>query len=160
MGLRMGCAGMLMRAHPDMLKIRLGITDAQLAKIQAVRNNVISKRISSRAQLAQIRLKLRTLGEQDLPDEKKVLNLMRTARGVRGRMTEEGVKAHLKILRMLKKAQRAMLRATCAQRTGWGQRGNRRWGKGGRGFGRRGGGRGFGGRGLGGPGGPGGPGGW
>lgn len=151
MGLRMGCAKMLMRAHPDMLKTRLGVTDAQLTKIQAVRNNCISKRINSKAQLAQIRLKLRTLGEQDLPDEKKVLNLMSKARGVRGQMMEEGVKAQLKMMRTLKKEQRATLRATCAkQRLGRGGKG--RWHKGGRGYGRRGGG--------GGPGGPGGPGGW
>ena len=130
-----GCGRMLM--HPEMLKAKLGLTDAQVARLQSIRTNVMSKQIQARAEAQQLQLKQRELFQADLPDQNKVLDGMRKVRAVRGRMAEERVKAHLAMLSTLTKEQRAQLRSQClAAGPGQGQWG----GKGmGRGWGRRGG---------------------
>lgn len=160
-GARIRCAHALLNAPPEVLKARLSLTDDQLNRIQALRTNFLTKRIKQRSQLQLVQLQLRTLLEADLPDQGKVLTQMRKARGIRGKIQEERVKAQLKMLTVLKKEQRTLLRAQCP---GWGGKGafkgggpwgrkrgfgpGRGWGRGGRG-----------GRGPGGPGGGGG-GGW
>jgi Spy/CpxP family protein refolding chaperone len=120
-----------MRAHPDVLKTKLGLNDGQVALVKKVRTNFLNKRITARAEIQKLRLQMRTLYESsDIPNEQKLLNLMRKMRGQRGRLTEERVKTHLRIMRVLTKEQRVQLRAKCMER-GWGKgpRG-KRWGPG------------------------------
>lgn len=107
------CSRMLMHASPDRLKAKLGLTDQQLAKIEPVRTNFLRKRIRFKADLKQQRLDLRRLMWQEAPSEGKVLALMRKSRGVRGRLAEERVKAHLKVLSILTPDQRKKVRARC-----------------------------------------------
>jgi Spy/CpxP family protein refolding chaperone len=168
-GMRMGgmggmggrCAGMVMRAHPDVLKARLGLSDQQVQQLVPLRNNLMSKSITLRAQAAQLGVQLKTVMEADLPDQAKVLDLMRKMRGVRGQLQEERAKAGLKAMQILTKDQRTKLRTECGPGAGWGRRGAfgpGGFGPGGRG--RRGGGWGGGAGGWGGGGGGGGGGGW
>lgn len=160
-GARIRCARALLKAHPEVLKAKLNLTNDQLIRIQTLRTNFLTKRIKQKAQLQLVQLQLRTLLEADLPVQNKVLTQMRKARGIRGKIQEERVKAQLKMLTVLKKEQRTLLRTHCP---GWGHKGAFRggpWGRKGKGF-RRGHGRGWGrgGRGGGGGWGPGGGGGW
>lgn len=132
------CGGMLMRAHPDVLKAKLGLNETQIARVRAIRTNLASKRIKLHAEVQQLRLKQAELFEADLPDQNKVLGLMRQVRGLRGRLAEERIKAHLGVLSVLTKDQRTQLRTQCATmaKGRWGGKG---WGRGhgrGRGWGR------------------------
>jgi Spy/CpxP family protein refolding chaperone len=149
------CGKMLLHAPPEVLKARLSLNDAQLAKLQAVRVNVLTKQIKLKAELDQHRLVMQQLMQQDLPPQAKVLQQMRKARSLRGVLQEERVKAYLKALAVLTTQQRQLVRAQCP----WGM--GQRWGRGhgwGRGDGCGRGGPGWrGGRGGRGPGGPGGP---
>lgn len=144
-----------MRAPADVLKVRFGLSDDQVTKIETIRTNFLKKQITYRAEIQKIRLEQRQLMQSDLPAEAKVLQLMRKARAQRGKLAEERVKAHLKIMATLTKDQRTKVRTECGPMMGQG----RGWGPGARGWGR---GKGWGhgrGRGWGrGPGGPGGPG--
>ena len=148
-GPRLRCARLLMWAHPDALKAKLALNDGQVARISKVRMNFVQKRVTVRAEIQKLRLQMRTLYESsDIPNEQKLLNLMRKIRGQRGKLNEERVKTHLRVMRILTKEQRVQLRAKCMELgPGRGFRG-RPWGRGRRGPG-----------GPGGPG-PGGPGGW
>jgi Spy/CpxP family protein refolding chaperone len=124
------CAGMLMRAHPDVLKAKLSATDAQVKQIEAARVNFFSQRIKLQSQAQQLMLQGRSLLLADLPDLNKVLDLSRKMRGVRGQMMEERIKASFKMLQALTKEQRATLRTQCTSGKGMGKGGG--WGKGGR----------------------------
>ena len=143
MGRRGACK--LMKAHPEMLKAKLGLDDAQIKKIQKIWYNKASKAIKLRAEVQQLRLKMRMLMQTDLPDENKVLTLHRKIRSIRGKMAEEKIKAKFKVLRTLTKEQRTKYRAMCPKGMGHGKwrrmgRGGRGgWGQG-KGMGRRGGG--------------------
>jgi Spy/CpxP family protein refolding chaperone len=121
------CGRMLMRAHPDVLKSKLGLSDKQLQQIQPLRQQVASKSITLGAQMAQLGLQLRTAMEADLPDQNKVIDLSRKLRNVKGQLVEERIKAGLKLLQILTKEQRAQLRAQCA---GGGGFGGGKWGRG------------------------------
>ena len=140
-----GCK--LMKAHPEMLKAKLGINDAQVQKIQKIWYNKASKGIKARAEVQQLRLKMRMLMQADLPNEAKVLALHRKIRTIRGRMAEEKIKGKLSVMRILTKEQRAKFRKICGHGMGhgkWGRGGHGKGGRGGKGgkgrMGRRGGG--------------------
>jgi len=141
----------LMRMHPQKLKQVLGLSAAQAARIAAIRTNAQSKRIQLRAKVQLQRLALRNEMKKDLPSQAKVLALLRKTRALRGKMREEGIKAHLKVLGTLTAEQRGklrQLRGKRGRRGKFGKRGRRgrfgkhgRFGRGprGRGMGRRGG---------------------
>ena len=132
------CGMMLMHTPPAALKAKLGLSDAQVAKLQPIRTNFMSKQIGMEAQAKQAGLQLKTYVEgADVPDQKKVLDLARKINNVHWQMVEERVKAQIQMLQVLSKDQRTKLRAECA-------------GGGGPGW------KGHGGHGHGGPGGPGG----
>ena len=154
MGRGMGPRGCgLMHAPPDVLKARFGLTDDQVTKIDGIRVNFLKKQITYRAEIQKLRLEHRQLFQSDLPNEGKVLQAMRKTRGLRGKLAEERVKTHLKIMATLTKEQRTKIRTECGPMMGpkgWGH-GGKGWGRG-RGWGH--GGKGWG-RGRGGPGGPG-----
>ncbi len=120
----------LMKAHPDMLKAKLGLNDAQIKKIQKIWYNKASKGIKARAEVQQLRLKMRMLMQTDLPDEAKVLAIHRKIRNLRGKMAEEKIKAKFKVLRTLTKDQRTKYRAMCPRGMG---HGHGKWKRGGRG---------------------------
>lgn len=150
-GERMGglrhCGKMLMHMPPEELKAKLKLDDKQLARAEALRDNLANKHIDLKAKLAKDALKLRKLMEADLPDQGKVLAQMRRMRSTRGVLAEEKVKAYLGFLSLLNAEQRKQVRELCHRPgrgfgKGWGP--GRRGGHGGRGWG---------------PGGPGGPGG-
>ncbi len=130
---RRGCK--LMKAHPDMLKAKLGLNDAQIQKIQKIWYNKASKGIKARAEVQQLRLQMKMQWQKDLPNEAKVLALHRKMRSIRGRMAEEKIKGKLKVMRILTKEQRTKYRAMCP-RGGHGKWGRR--GRGGKGHGWRG----------------------
>lgn len=136
--------GMLMHAPPDVLKSQLKLSDAQVTSIEAIRTNVLTKRITLKAEIQKLQLKNRKLMQADLPDERQVLTAMRKGRALRGKLQEEHAKGQIKILAALTKEQRTELRAKCPMGWGLGQPGGG-WGKGGRGRGRGGHGRGWGG---------------
>ena len=164
------CLGRLMHGHPEMLKKRLQLTDAQIAKIDPIRTNFLRKAIKYRAMVQQYRLDKRTEMRKDLPNQGRVLAAMRKIRGARGNMKEEMVKAYISILKVMNPDQRKKMRQQCRRMgrgmwgpgNGWRRWQHRRWrhqggpgggpgGGGGPGKGRRGGcGGGFGGGGGGG----------
>jgi len=136
---------MLMHAPGDVLKLKLGLNDGQVAKLLPIRTAFQSKRITLTAQMQQIGLQLRTLFEAgDLPDTNKVIDLSRKLRNVRGNLEEERIKTQLKLLGTLTKEQRTKLRTECMHgpRPGMGKggRGGGRWGGPGGGWGHPGGG--------------------
>lgn len=147
-----GCARLLMHAPPEVLKASFGLDDAQIKQLEPLRLAFLNKQIQLRASQQQAMLLLQVAMQADLPDQTKVLDLSRKARGLRGQMEEEKIKTVLKVLQIMNKEQRAKLRLHCPGGLGFGGKG---MGRGGHGWG---GGPG-GGRGPGGPGGPGG-GGW
>jgi Spy/CpxP family protein refolding chaperone len=136
-GGRGGCRGMMF-AHPDVLKERFKLTDNQARRVQNIRDNMLSKRITHSAQAKQYGLKLHSAMQADRPNEARVLALHRKMRAERGKAAEEGIKARIKIINLLTPEQRKQIRSSCAAGKGWGQG----WGKG-RGWAHRGGGRGF-----------------
>jgi hypothetical protein len=122
-----------MHAPPEVLKTQLALNDAQLAKVQAIRNNFLNKRITYRAQIQKLRLQQRQLMESsNLPSEAKVLQLMRKKRAIRGKLAEERVKAWMRSLKLLSKEQLALVKARCpGPGWGWGWKGRGRgWGRG------------------------------
>ncbi len=130
------CGAVLLHAPSDVLKARLGLSDAQVARLQPIRTNFASKRINLQAQAQQAALQLRSyLDTADLPDQKKVLDLSRKVHNLHWQMHEERVKAQIQIMQALSKDQRGKLRAECATMgpgkgmggPGWGG-GGRRWG--------------------------------
>ena len=129
---RRGCK--LMKAHPDVLKAKLGLNDTQIKKIQKIGYNKATKAIKTRAEVQLLRLKMRQLMQADMPDENKVLALHRKMRSLRGKMAEEKIKSKFKVLRTLTKEQRAKYRAMCPRGMGHGKwRRGMRGGRGGRG---------------------------
>ena len=152
-GPHMRCAKMLMRAHPDVLRDKLGLKPDQVTRIRKLRSNFRYKRITARAEIQRHRLQMRELFEASgVPADGKVLGLMRKIRAKRGRLMEERMKTHLAAMRTLTGEQRTTLRTKCRKMRGHGKwMHGRRGGPGGRGPGGRGGG-GPGGWGHGGPG--------
>lgn len=114
-----------MKAHPDMLKAKLGLSDTQIQTIQKTWYNMASKKIKTRAAVQQLRLKMRMMMQADMPDENKVLALHRKIRALRGKMAEEKIKAKFKVMRTLTKQQRTKYRAMCPRGMGHGK-----WGRG------------------------------
>jgi Spy/CpxP family protein refolding chaperone len=153
------CGGLLIHAPAEVIKGKLGLNDAQLARIEALRDNFLHKRIKLHAEAQQQGLKLRREMQRETPDQRKALQLMRKRRHARGVIAEERLKARLGMLRLLSKEQRAKLDEQCAKAgKRWGRRGRRGkrgWGPGVPGSGWGPGGHG-GGWGRGGPNGPGG----
>jgi Spy/CpxP family protein refolding chaperone len=132
----MRCMGMLFRAPQMMLKQKLGLSDAQVKKIESIRMNFMQKRITLRANMQRQRLKMRALWQQDLPSQNAVLSGMRKLRSIRGTLMEERVKASLWMMGTLTKQQRQKLRQKCWKRHHhrWGKRGQRFHRRGMRGF--------------------------
>jgi len=126
------CPSILMYAPADVLKTKLGLDDRQLQNIEAIRNNFFTKRDQLQRLLEKQWDKARSLWAADLPDQKQVLDHMRETRQIRGRLHEERVKAHLKVLALLTPQQRFTLKAQCpgfgmGRRGGFGH-GRRKWG--------------------------------
>lgn len=107
------CMALLLHAPPPMLKAKLGLDEAQIKKVQGLRDALMGKGIDLRAQAQKEQLALKKLLEQDLPQEAAVLAGLRKLRGVRGQLQEERVKAMLQVLAVLSAPQRAKLRAEC-----------------------------------------------
>ncbi|MBK6846175.1 MAG: periplasmic heavy metal sensor [Proteobacteria bacterium] len=107
------CMALLLHAPPPMLKAKLGLDEAQIKKVQGLRDALMGKGIDLRAQAQKQQLALKKLLEQDLPQEAAVLEALRKLRGVRGQLQEERVKAMLQVLAVLSAPQRAKLRAEC-----------------------------------------------
>ena len=133
-GGRRGCGKRILFAHPEVLKAKLGLSDAQVQKVEALRTNVMTKMIKGRAEVQLLRLQKRRLMQADLPDTNKVLKVHRKMRSIRGRLAEERIKTHIRFLGLLSKDQRTKLRLKCAKR-GWGGRGHHRRGGRGKGWG-------------------------
>ncbi len=150
MGLRGGralrCTQRLFHQDPAVLQTQLGVSPAQIKKIHGYRNNLWLKTAKARGKMATLGAKMRIAMDEDVPNEGKVLGLMRQLRSVRGTIIEEHLKAGLWALKTLTAQQRATLRQNCNRRNrrglrgrgGRGGRGNRgnRGGRGGRGMGR------------------------
>jgi len=139
-GLR--CAKMLMHAPPDRLKEKLKLSDAQISKLEPLRMNFLTKKIKGKAEVQLNRLKMRRLMQADLPDQNKVLKLMRKQRNIRGRIHEEGLKAYISALKIMSAEQRKDFRVKC-RKMGKGRH-FKRFGRGGFGRGKFGPGGGFG----------------
>ena len=135
------CGKMLLRAHPDMLKEKLGLSDDQISNIRTARNAFLTEKVKLESKVAEQKVRLRILFEEDLPNEGKVLDAMRKARNAKGQMKEASVKTLLKLMRVLTPEQRKEMRKKCHKRG----RGDRFGKAGKRGFGKRGlkGGQGF-----------------
>ena len=125
----MRCAKMLMHAPAHRLKAELSLSDAQIKKIESRRDNFLNKRIDMRAKIDRLRIPLRKEIQQELPNEQRVLQLMRKTRGVHGRLQEERVKTLLGTARVLTPEQRSKLRKLCRQRAGKGFEKGRGWGR-------------------------------
>ncbi len=128
------CGKMLLRAHPDMLKEKLGLSDDQISNIRTARNAFLTDKVKLESKAAEQRVRLRILFEEDLPNEGKVLDAMRKARNAKGQMMEAAVKTQLKLMRVLTPEQRKEVRKKCHKRG----RGDRYGKAGKRGFGKRG----------------------
>jgi Spy/CpxP family protein refolding chaperone len=135
------CAGALMFGPPDALKSGFGLTDSQIQKIESIRSDLETKMEKHRSKLQSLYLKKRTLMQEDMPPEEKVLELERDIASRRADVAEERIKAWLSIMGELTPQQRANIRAACAppgsrMGRGPGRRGMRR-GPPGRGMRRR-----------------------
>jgi Spy/CpxP family protein refolding chaperone len=117
-----GCPCFVLQTAPDLLKAQLGVTDAQLKRLGAIRDKLATRRVDLLAALDKEQIKLQTLWYADLPDKSQVLRQQRNVRVLRNKLSEEHAKAHLEILRVLTRSQRAKLRsgwAGSAAGTGW-----------------------------------------
>jgi Spy/CpxP family protein refolding chaperone len=113
-GLGLGPCGIaLMRGHPDVLKARFKLTDAQINKLKPLRLAFLTKQIQLKAQMAQLGLQMKTLFEGDLPDTKKVLDLYRKIRNAGSQIGEERLKVQLTFMGSLTKEQRSQMRLQC-----------------------------------------------
>jgi periplasmic protein CpxP/Spy len=132
-GLRGDCMKLVMHAPPELLKSQLGLKDDQVSRLVALRTNFLSKRITYHAEMEQLKLQLENLHQADLPDLNKVLDLQRKVRGIKGKLDEERIKAHIKSLEVMTKEQRTQLRSQCPRMApppeggapGFGRRGGR-----------------------------------
>lgn len=109
------CMHELMHAHADALKTRLKLSPAQVKQIEAIRSSLWTTKGKLAGQLEQERANGKILWQGDLPDQGKALAHLRKVHNLRGQMREEKLKAHLKILALLSKDQRAQLRTQCAE---------------------------------------------
>ncbi|MFH1132631.1 MAG: hypothetical protein V1754_14950, partial [Pseudomonadota bacterium] len=107
------CGKVLLHAHPEMLKKKFGLTDEQISRIRKNKVNFFEKKISLRSQIDLLGFQLGLLFEEDLPDQGKVLNLMRKKRSLKGQLKEEKVKSILNAMAVLTKEQRDQVRARC-----------------------------------------------
>ena len=107
------CKALLLHAPPTVLKAKLGLDDAQIKKLQGLREALMGKGSDLRAQAQRQQLALKKLLAQDLPQEAAVLDALRKLRGTRGQLQEERVKAMVQALALLTAPQRAKLRAEC-----------------------------------------------
>jgi Spy/CpxP family protein refolding chaperone len=113
-GLGLGHCGIaLLRGHPDVLKARFNLTDAQINKLKPLRLAFLTKQIQTKADIAKLGLQMKTLFEGDLPDTKKVLDVYRKIRNLTNQIGEERIKLQLTFLGSLTKEQRAKLRLQC-----------------------------------------------
>jgi Spy/CpxP family protein refolding chaperone len=107
------CMGMLLQAHPDALKSNLGLNSGQLGRLQAIRTRFTQSEASLDASIVKERAKGKLLWQRDLPPEKEVLAHLRRMHRLRGQEMELRVKTSLELLKLLKREQRAKLRARC-----------------------------------------------
>jgi Spy/CpxP family protein refolding chaperone len=113
-GLGLGHCGLaLTRGHPDVLKARFKLTDAQIDKLKPLRMAFLTKQIQLKAQMAQLGLQMKVLFEGDLPNTKKVLDLYRKIRNASNQIGEERIKFQMGFLGSLTKEQRATMRLQC-----------------------------------------------
>jgi Spy/CpxP family protein refolding chaperone len=109
--------------HVEVLRARLGLSDGQVAKIQAIRSNLLAKQVKHRTATEGLWSKMALLDQAEIPDQNKTLALMRQIRARRGKMQEEQIKARNKTLAVLTPDQRRVFRSLCpgpGAGMGWG----------------------------------------
>lgn len=116
-GFALRCTHKLFHSPASHLKEKLGLSDAQITKIQKYRNNLWFKRAATKSKVATLRVKVRLEMEKDLPAVKTVLELVRQMRQHRGTVMEEKLKAKLWSIAVLTAEQRKKLRGTCGPGT-------------------------------------------
>jgi Spy/CpxP family protein refolding chaperone len=107
---------MLFRAHPEALKAKLGLDEQQVSKIRGIRQEFWIKKVQLKADMAKHGVKLRILGEEDLPDEAKLLAAMKQKHAAKWKLKSAKVATGLKLMRVLTAEQRATLRKMCRMR--------------------------------------------
>lgn len=124
-----GCGQALLYAPLPALTARLGLSPAQVEKIEAIRSNLLEKTAKHRSKIQVLWIKKQALMQQQSPPEAKVLQVERQIRGLWGKIREEHIKARLHIGQVLSAKQRTSVQSACTAPgpMGWGGPG-RMWG--------------------------------
>ena len=124
---RRGHRGMMKGKRIEMLKAKLGLTDAQATQIKAIHTDARAQGKVYRAQIRPLRQQMRTLLQADTINEAQVVALRSRIRSLRQVVGDQRFQARLKVMRVLTKEQRTKLMELRGKR---GKRfGKRAWGK-------------------------------
>jgi Spy/CpxP family protein refolding chaperone len=107
------CGKMLMRAPSWVLKKKVGLTDAQIAKLKVLRTSTKKQIIPLRAKIKLLRVTMKDLLDTKPVDQTKVLALVKQMHALRGQAKLIKVKAKLTIGAMLTPEQKMKLRKKC-----------------------------------------------
>ena len=100
-----GRGGML-RGDPTVLKAQLGLSDAQVAQIKAIRDAVRARTKAQRDQIRPLRKKMHALMQADVIDAGAIYAVRSQMRAIRQVLQDERFKAKLQVLQQLTKEQR------------------------------------------------------
>ena len=92
-----------------MMKAKLGLTDAQIQQIKAIRSDLRAKIATPRKQLQPLRKQMHSLMTADLFDAARIYAVRSQLRSLRQVITEERFKAKLQWMQLLTKEQRTKM---------------------------------------------------
>jgi Spy/CpxP family protein refolding chaperone len=116
----------------EMLKAKLGLTDAQVQQIKAIRADQRARCKPYREQIRPLRQQMRALLQADVVNGAQIVALHARIRSIRQVLGEQRLQSRLKVMRLLTKEQRVKMAQSFGKRKrGFGKRGFGR-----RGFGR------------------------
>jgi Spy/CpxP family protein refolding chaperone len=130
-GFRRGVRG----KRTEMLKAKLGLTDAQVQQIKAIRVSQRAQCKPYREQIRSLRQQMRALLQADVINEAQIVALHAKIRSIQQVLGEQRLQSRLQVMRVLTKEQRVKM---AQSKRGFGKRGFGKRGPGKRGFGKRG----------------------
>lgn len=116
----------------EMLKTKLGLTDAQVQQIKAIHVDRRAQCKPYREQIRPLRKQMRALLQADVINEAQIIALHTKIRSIKQVMGEQRLQSRLKMMRVLTKEQRVKLAQSFGKRKrGFGKRGfgKRGWGR-------------------------------
>lgn len=117
----LGCVHMMMHAPGDKIKGKLGLSEEQTKRLQAIHDAFSSAKVTLEAEIAKAQLAKQKVMREELPNERAALATTAKLRAARGKLIAERIKTAFKVLKVLSKEQRAKLRQECTSM--WGKAG-------------------------------------